>query len=485
MIEINYTAILPEIILSLTGVVLMVLIPSVRKELQPKLGYLALAGTAAAMVAAYVQWNQQSLSFYGMVYQDNFAHFSKLLFLFAVGAIIAVSISYLERDRLFRAEYFSLLLFATVGMCLMASSADLVMTFLGIEVLSIATYVLAGYRRDEMRSTEAALKYFILGAFSTAFLLYGIAFIYGATGSTQYREIAARLEAGTELPWFLLLGLGLIVVGFGFKAALAPFHIWTPDVYEGSPIPIMAHLAVASKAAALIAFVRILYQVLPEMQAAWQEILWASAVLTMLVGNIAALTQTNIKRMLAYSSIAHAGYLLVGLTAANVEGARGILFYLLAYAFMNLGALTVVQLVGRKDEQAVAIEDYAGLGYKSPGLALVLSVFLVSLAGIPLTGGFTGKLFLFAAAIQREMYGLVVIAVIASAIGIYYYLRVLVLMYMREPGEAQADVGLPGAARVVLVLMVLGTLWLGVLPGRMLDWAGSAVAVLSSEVGRF
>jgi NADH-quinone oxidoreductase subunit N len=484
MIEINYVSVLPEIILSATGIILMLLIPSVGRELQPRLGYLALVGTAAATVAAFLQWDQQSLSFSGMIFQDNFAHFSKLLFLFAVGAIIAVSISYLERDRLLRAEYFSLLLFATVGMCLMAASADLIMTFLGIEILSIATYVLAGYRRTEMRSTEAALKYFILGAFSTAFLLYGIAFMYGATGSTQYLEIARRLESG-NLPWFLLIGLGLMIVGFGFKAALVPFHVWTPDVYEGSPTPVMAHLAVASKAAALIAFLRILFQVLPELRAGWQELLWVSAVLTMLVGNIAALTQTNIKRMLAYSSIAHAGYLLVGLTASNLAGARGVLFYLLAYAFMNLGALTVVQLVGSRDERSVAIEDYAGLSQRSPGLALMLSVFLVSLAGIPLTAGFTGKLFLFAAAIQSGMYWLVVIAVIASAIGIYYYLRILVLMYMREPGAAEGPVGLPGLAQVVLAIMVLGTLWLGILPGRVLNWAGAAVQVLSSEASRF
>lgn len=483
MTEINYVAILPEIILSVAGVLVMLLIPSVKREHQPRLGYLALAGTALALVAAAIQWGQQGISFSGMIFQDNFAHFSKLLFLLAIGCIQAVSIPYLQRDGLLRAEYFSLLLFAAVGMCLMAASADLIMTFLGIEILSIATYVLAGYRREEMRSTEAALKYFILGAFSTAFLLYGIAFIYGATGSTQYLEIARRLDQG-NLPWFLLIGLGLLLVGFGFKAALAPFHVWTPDVYEGSPTPVMAHLAVASKAAALVAFLRILLQVVPDLRQGWQELLWISAVLTMLVGNLAALTQTNIKRMLAYSSIAHAGYLLVGLTASSPEGARGVLFYLLAYAFMNLGALTIVQLVGSRDEKLVAIEDYAGLGYRSPGLALVLSLFLVSLAGIPLTGGFTGKLFLFAAAIQGGLYWLVVIAVVASAIGIYYYLRVLVLMYMREPSETTA-IGLPGPAGVVLALMALGTLWLGVLPGRMLEWAGAAVQVFSSEASRF
>lgn len=484
--DINYIAVLPEIILAVVGIVLMVLIPSIPREKQAGLGYLALLGTALATVAAVSQWDTQGLpTFFQMVFLDNFAHFAKILFLVAIGAVIAISISYLEKDRLFRAEYFSLLLFAAVGMCLMASSADLIMTFLGIEILSIATYVLAGYRRDEMKSVESALKYFILGAFSTAFLLYGIAFIYGATGTTKYLGIAAALERGSGIPYFIVIGLGLILVGFGFKAALAPFHIWAPDVYQGAPIPIMAHLAVGSKAAALIAFLRILYQVLPGMINDWQGLLWISAVVTMAVGNIAALTQTNIKRLLAYSSIAHAGYLLVGFTAASTEGARGVLFYLAAYAFMNIGALTVVQLVARRDEKYVELEDYAGLGYRSPGLALALSVFLVSLAGIPLTAGFTGKLFVFAAAIESGAYGLVVIAVLASAVGVYYYIRVLVYMYMRGPAEAEGEsIGLPAIPGLVLAVMVLGTLFLGILPGGLLQIADQAVQVLN-EVSRF
>jgi NADH-quinone oxidoreductase subunit N len=277
-------------------------------------------------------------------------------------------------------------------------------------------------------------------------------------------------------PVFLFIGIGLMVVGFGFKAALAPFHVWTPDVYEGAPVPITAHLAVASKAAAIIAFLRILYQVLPELGQNWEQVLWVSAVLTMLIGNIAALVQTNIKRMLAYSSIAHAGYLLVGLVAQNQMGAQSVLFYLLAYAFMNLGAFTVIQLVGNKNEQFVAIKDYAGLGFQKPGLCLALSVFLVSLAGIPFTAGFTGKLFLFAAALESEMYWLVVIAVLASAIGIYYYLRVLVFMYMKPAETDLPAFELPFVAQVVITIMVLGTLYLGILPGPVLRLASEAVS---------
>jgi NADH-quinone oxidoreductase subunit N len=306
-------------------------------------------------------------------------------------------------------------------------------------------------------------------------MLYGIAFVYGTTGTTKYLEIADAIPNLSSHPGILLLGLGLLVVGFGFKAALAPFHIWTPDVYEGAPVPITAYLAVASKAAAIVTFLRILYQVLPDLSGSWQQLLWISAVLTMIIGNLGALTQSNIKRMLAYSSIAHAGYLLVGLTAHSLLGAQGVLFYLMAYAFMNLGAFAVVQFVANQNERFIEIKDYAGVGFRYPFLGFSLSVFLISLAGIPLTAGFTGKLFLFSAAVQREMYWLVVIAVLASAVGVYYYLRVLVFMYMREADVEVPAVGLPVLARIVIVIMVLGTLYLGVFPGSLLNVVSEAV----------
>jgi NADH-quinone oxidoreductase subunit N len=474
--DINYSALLPEIILSITGILVMLLIPYVSKERQPQLGNVALIGVIIALVTVLYQWGDTGApAFFEMVFQDSFALFSKLLFLFSIGAIIATSMHYLQRDRLLKGDYFSLLLFATVGMCLMAASADLIMTFIGIEILSISTYVLAGYRTSEMKSTESALKYFILGAFSTAFLLYGIAFMYGSTASTKYLEIAKAVSNMETYPTYLLIGVGLMVVGFGFKAALAPFHVWTPDVYEGAPIPITALLAVSSKAAAVVAFLRVLFQVIPDLSSQWQQLLWISAVLTMLIGNIAALSQSNIKRMLAYSSIAHAGYLLVGLTANNSLGAQGVLFYLLAYAFMNLGAFAVVQIVARENELGVAIKDYAGVGFKHPFLGITLSIFLLSLAGIPLTAGFTGKLFLFSAAIKSGMYWLVVFAVLASAIGIYYYLRVIVFMYMREPEDESSAVDFPLVARIVIVIMVIGTIYLGVLPGSLLEMASEAV----------
>lgn len=473
--DLNYSAILPEIILSVTGILLMLWIPFTAREHQPRLGYPALAGLLLALLAGLAQWGQKDLAFFDMVFQDNLGHFSKFLFLFAVGAILLTSIHYLERERLWRGEYFSLLLFSAVGMCLMATSADLVMTFLGLEILSIATYIMAGYRYRDMKSTESGLKYFILGAFSTAFLLYGIAFLYGTTGSTKYLVIVQRVGVMDSFPPSLLLGLGLLVVGFGFKAALAPFHVWTPDVYQGAPVPITAHLAVASKAAAIVALLRILYQVIPGLNQHWQLLLWISAVLTMAIGNIAALTQVNIKRMLAYSSIAHAGYLLVGMTANTEIGAGSVLFYLVAYAFMNLGAFAVVQILGRQEERYVQISDYSGIGFRYPFLSLSLSLFLVSLAGIPLTAGFTGKLFLFSAAIQSQMYWLVVLGLIASAIGIYYYLRVIVLMFMREPEGDLEGIALPLSHRILIGIMVLGTLYLGIFPGSFLELASEAV----------
>ena len=475
-VDINYTAILPEVILSLVGILIMLLIPFFPRERQNHFGYLALAGMLLAFLGIAMGWDQTDLAFFGMIFQDDFGQFCKMFFLFVSAVILLISMNYLEQEKLFQGEFFALLLFATVGMLFMATSADLIMTFLGLEVLSISTYVLTGFREGERKSGEAAWKYFLLGTFSTAFLLYGIAFVYGATGSTQYLRIAEAIQASSDYSLILFLGLGLMLVGFGFKVALAPFHVWTPDVYEGAPIPITAHLAVASKAAALLTLARILYQVLPDLSQQWQAILWPSAVLTMAIGNIAALTQPNIKRMLAYSSIAHAGYLLVGLTAHNPLGIQGILFYLIAYAFMTLGAFTVVQIVGRQQEQHTTIEDYNGLGYRYPFLGIALSVFLISLAGIPATAGFMGKLFVFAAAVQSQMYGLVVIALVTSAIGIYYYLRVIVYMYMGEFKKEEIPITIPTSMRIILTLMVLGTLYLGILPGTLLDLAEEAVS---------
>ncbi len=473
--DLNYSALLPEIILSLTGIVIMLVVPFVSRARQTSLGYPALAGIVLAFLCLLLEWNHSGLAFFEMVFQDPFAQFLKAFFLFATAAIVLMAMHYLSQENLDEGEFYALLLFATVGMCLMAASADLIMTFLALEILAISTYVLTGFKERERKSNESAIKYFLLGAFSTAFLLYGIAFVYGATGSTKYLVIAEAVRTSESDPLTLLLGLGLMIVGFGFKAALAPFHIWAPDVYEGAPLPVTAHLAVGSKAAALVALVRILFQVLPELSPEWQVLLWVSTVLTMGIGNIAALTQTNIKRMLAYSSIAHAGYLLLGLTAHNELGTQGILYYLVSYALMTLGAFTVIQILGRRNEQFIQIEDYQGIGYRYPFLSITLSVFLISLAGIPATAGFMGKFFLFAAALESEMYGLAILAIIASAIGIYYYLRVIVLMYMGEFHGEETRITIPLSLRIVIAIMVLGTLYLGILPETFLHLASEAV----------
>jgi NADH-quinone oxidoreductase subunit N len=476
MAEINFLAVLPEVILSLAGIAIMLAAPYVRGARESQLAHVALVSVALAFLSQVALWGRNDPAFFGMVFQDPFGQLSKALFIFASGFIILISRTYLEEQELRGGEFYSLLLFATVGMCLMASSADLIVMFLGLEVLSMATYVLAGFRRKDIKSVESALKYFLLGSFSTAFLLYGIALVYGATGSTRYQPIAESIALG-EYPLTLLVGMGLIIVGFGFKVAIVPFHIWTPDVYEGAPVPITAHLAVGSKAAAVLTFVRVMHQVMPELSQHWQIMLSFSAMLTMVIGNVIALTQNNIKRMLAYSSIAHAGYLLVGLSAGNRLGMEAIFYYLAAYAVMSIGAFTVVQVFARRNEQHVAVTDYSGIGFRNPFLSVSLSVFLVSLAGIPVTGGFMGKLFLFSAAVQNQMYLLVVIGVIASAIGLYYYLRVIVLMFMGEPGNDQAVVTVPMAVKVAIIVMVLGTFYLGIYPGPFLE--------LVSEAARF
>ncbi len=471
--ETNYSVLLPEIVLAITGVVVMVAAAASGARGQRRLGWLALAGLLAAAAAVAWQWGApQRLGFFGMVHQDAFAQFAKLILLLATAAVTVVSTQYLREHRIQLGEYFSLLLFAAVGMCLMAASADLIMTFLGIEVLSISTYVLAGFRHSD-RSAESAWKYFILGAFSTGFLLYGIAFVYGATGSTQYGEVAAAVSR-QGVTGLLLLGVALILVGFGFKAALVPFHVWAPDVYEGAPVPVTAHLAVASKAAAFVALARLLAQVLPEASPHWQAVLWVVAVATMALGNIAALSQFNIKRMLAYSSIAHAGYILVGLVAHNGVGTSAVLFYLAAYGFMTIGAFAVVQLLAREDEKYVSLNDYAGLARRYPFLAAMLSVFLVSMAGIPTTAGFMGKLYLFSAAIKEEFYWLVVLVLLASAVGVYYYLRVIVYMYMRDAEGEILPVELPVSARLTILAMAAGTFWLGVFPGGVLRLVSEA-----------
>lgn len=473
----NYSALLPEILLAVAGVLLMLAIPVLPSRQQVRLGYAASLILAAALVVVLFQWGGRGPAFFGMVSMDPLGGAARILFLVSSATVSLISVSYLKREKLRHGEYFPLLVMATVGMSLMAVSADLIMTFIGLEILSISSYVLAGYRRGDPKSNESAIKYFLLGAFSTAFMLYGIALLYGATGSTRYSAIAQAATQAPEEPATFLLGLGLLLVGFGFKAALAPLHVWTPDVYQGAPVPITAHLAVGSKAAVLITLLRLLHQVFPASAEQWQYLLWIASAATMIIGNVAALTQTDVKRLLAYSSIAHAGYILLGVIANSPRGAQGVLFYLAAYSLMTLGAFAVVQVFSRRDEQFTKLEDYRGIGYRHPLLSVSLTIFLLSLIGIPPTAGFYGKLFLFSAAVEEDLVALVILAVLASAVGLYYYLQIIVLMFMKEATSPPEPVPIPLAARIVILLMAAGTLYLGVYPAQILAIAGEAAGL--------
>ncbi len=443
-------------------------------EIPGVLSGLALLAASAATVTA---WHQNAVAFGGMVIIDTFSNLARLLVYAILFCISVSSINFLRREQINLGEFYALLLFVTVGASLMVVSGDLILTFLGIEVLSIGTYILAGFKRDDPRCTEASIKYFLLGGFSTAFLLYGVALLYGKIGSTRYIDLASNLRAAPDI--LTLAGLALILVGFGFKVAMAPFHVWTPDVYEGAPTPITAFMSIGSKAAAFLAFVRVFYVALLGLGNAWSDVLWLAAVLTMFLGNITALRQDNIKRLLAYSSIAQAGYILLGFVATSNFGVAAVLFYILSYALMNLGAFTVVQLISREGDNRVLLQDYVGLGWQEKGLAAALSLCLFSLAGIPATAGFMGKLFLFSAAAQKGLYWLVVLAVVNSAIAAYYYIRIVVLMYMREPSaEEEGSVGTPFSEATVIGVSVLGTLILGVFPGLFMRWAETATAAI-------
>ncbi|MGI8782479.1 MAG: NADH-quinone oxidoreductase subunit N [Acidobacteriota bacterium] len=477
-LNLQYSTILPEIILSIAGMVVMVfdaLLPDARRKIW--CAYLALVSVGLAVAACLMGWDRPTLAFSNLIVLDNYAILFKLLFLGIVAAVLVLSLRYFREDFTHLGEYSALLLFAAVGMCFMVSSNDLLFTFLSLEILSIATYILAGFRRDHPLSAESALKYFLLGSFSTAILLFGVAFVFGVSGTTQYSRIAIQIgPAVRSVSPLLLAGMGLILVGFGFKIAAAPFHTWAPDVYEGAPLPITTFLSVGSKAAGFAATLRVLFEVFPSLSPYWRTFFWISAVLTMTLGNIAALRQTNIKRLLAYSSIAHAGYLLIGVTAHNSLGARGMIFYLLAYALMNIGAFAAVQELARRNESRLEIEEYAGLGFRYPVLGVCFAVCLFSLAGIPSTAGFLGKLMLFGAAVQSKFYWLAVFAVVNSAIAAYYYLKVVVVLFMKpalkesEPlGEQQAS------ATGLLLLAALATLALGLFPTLVLRWIGAAL----------
>jgi NADH-quinone oxidoreductase subunit N len=386
----------------------------------------------------------------------------------------------LERERTDSGEYYALLLFSVVGQSLMAASGELIMIFIGLEISSISTYVLAGYLRDDPRNNESAIKYFLLGSFATAFLLYGIAWIYGITGSTDLAEIRRILSSAELAPSGALVGVSaaLMFVGFAFKVSAAPFQVWAPDVYQGAPAPVTAFMSAGPKAAAFAIFLRVYMTAFEPVADRWAPILWLSALATMLVGNFAALVQNNIKRLLAYSSIAHAGYVLVAVTAHSEIGTAAAMFYLVAYAFMNVGAFAVITHFARDRERYVNVDDLAGLAQRQPATAALFSIFLLSLIGIPLTGGFFGKFYIFKAALDAKLYWLTVLGLLNSAVAAYYYLRIIVVMYFHEPGEpAETVTPLAAPLQVALWSSAAATLLLGIFPSVVLDLAGKSAAL--------
>ncbi len=477
LMMIKMSVIAPEVILSLFAMALLLINVFVKSETKGYLGYLGIAGIVVSLLTLLSGWGSPTEAFSGTIVQDNFAIFFKGIFLISAAMSILITDKYLVREECNQGEIYPLILFATVGMMLMAAGTDLMTIFLGLEVLSVSLYILAGFNRASLKSNEAGLKYFLLGAFSTGFLLYGMALIYGATGTTKVAKIAAVISQtgmGTS-NLVLVAGMLLMATGFAFKIAAAPFHMWTPDVYEGAPTPMTAFMSVGPKAAGFAAFLRVFLVALPALKPEWTWLIWGLAVLTMTIGNITALYQQNIKRMLAYSSIAHAGYVLVGFTAGNAVGTAGILFYMLSYAFMNIGAFAIIILVGKKGEENNNVSDYAGFGYKHPILAIAMCIFLFSLAGIPPAAGFIGKFYLFSGAIQAGYIWLAIIGVLNSAASVYYYLRVMVFMYFKDPTEEFAWVKLTPAFVVCLIIAVAGVLIPGVLPGVFLEIAQKAV----------
>ena len=471
---INIAAILPALVLSVFGVVVMVAEPFVSEQRKSALGWLAFAGTLAAMVSLLPMASNRGQWYSNLWIVDDYDVFLNFVFLLIAAITILMSIDFLRREDMNHPEFYSLLLFATAGMLMMAGSNELVMVFLGLEILSIATYVMAGFRRTDLKSNESALKYFLLGSFSSAFFLYGVALIFGATGSTNLIAIADALRSSEIQISLVYLSAALMLIALCFKVAVAPFHIWTPDVYEGAPTPVTGFMSVGPKAAGFAVLFRVFLTAFPSIQDRWTSAIWMIAALTMILGNVIALVQPNIKRMLAYSSIAHAGYVSVALASTSERGVSAALFYLLAYSLMNLGAFAVVTILSRREDKLVSVTDYAGLGAKRPGLAAVLSVFMLSLAGVPGTAGFAGKFLIFRAAVESRLVWLAIIGVITTVVSFYYYLYVIVQMYMREPTEEFSNLRLCGSLRIALFISVVGTLYLGLMPTRVLDWTATA-----------
>ncbi|HEY3197469.1 MAG TPA: NADH-quinone oxidoreductase subunit N [Nitrospirales bacterium] len=478
-------AILPELLVMTAGCLVLLLDPLLSAARKEWLAYVSLASLVAAFVVAYwfIGLPPRSV-FSGLYVLDAYGTFWKLMLIFFSALTVLLAKANLSQEKIDLPEFYAFILISLSGMMVMVSGTDLLVIYLGIELMSISLYIMVGFKRSERHAMEAAAKYFILGSLSSGILLYGISLLYGRTGSTTLGAIKAGvaiLPAGDPI---LLLAMTLLVVGFGFKVAAVPFHMWTPDVYEGAPTSVTAYLAVASKAASFGAFVRVFIEALGGLKTNWQLLLVTICIATIILGNVLAIVQTNIKRMLAYSSIAHAGYALIGLVVADAAGTAGVMLYLALYGFMTLGAFTVVTMLRKGGLEGDEIADFTGLAKRNKWAALLMLLFMVSLTGIPPTAGFIAKLYIFMAAVSAHLTWLAVLAVIFAAVSAYFYLGVIMVMYMREPGEVE---GSPGhevrlaaspAATVVLAIAALGVVLLGLFPGAIVKAAQNAILPL-------
>ncbi len=470
----------PLIIVALTGMILMIIDLFAEGFLKKWAPLLTLIGLALAFVQVVLGWNNPTATFTpvggdSMLVADNFATFLNIIFLLTGMLTVLISVNFLKRTGLDRPEFYMLMLFSLVGMMLMGMANDLILIFLALELLSIPLYIMAGMAWPRPESEESAMKYFLLGAFSSAIFVFGIALVYGATGTTSIPSI---VEAGSESVGLFYAGIAMVLVGFGFKIAAVPFQMWTPDVYDGAPTAVTAFMSVGAKTAGFAALMRVLVVAFPEASDAWMPAIAILATLTLIVGNVAAIVQQNIKRMLGYSSIAHAGYILIAVAASATvsEGTSAALFYLFAYLFTNLGAFAIVIAMERELGQGVMLNDYKGLAKRNPGMALAMVFFMLSLTGIPLTGGFAAKFYVFSTAIEAGLIWLTIIAVIASVVSAFYYLRVVYLMYMyadESDGEAQFHAGWP--LKTAVIITALTTFFLGIMPGWGWDFARDAV----------
>jgi NADH-quinone oxidoreductase subunit N len=475
--------ILPEVLLTITGVLIMLIDPVMAKGSSRKpLGWFAVLGTVAALGASLAQLQAPAgTAFYGVVQTDAFSAFFHVLICGIVLASLLTSIDTFSPRAEGMGEYFALVAFGAVGMLLMTSAVELLLVFVGLEISSISTYIMAGYRKRSAKSPESALKYFLLGSFATAFFLYGVALSFGATGTTTIAGIAAGLTS-SQTPLLALVGLGMIIIGLGFKVSAAPFQVWTPDVYEGAPSPVVGLMSTAPKAAAFAVLLRIAYGAFPALHSSWVPLLWLMAAVSMTIGNLGALRQQNVKRMLAYSSIAHAGYLLAAFTALSADGIAAASFYAVSYAAMNVGIFAVISHAGGYDDRLTLISDYRGLAYRSPLLGGALAFFLVSLIGIPFTGGFFGKFYVFAAALHSGMVWLAIIGLVNSGIAAYYYLRLLVSAYSKPTETSALNEIAPVTTSLLLSLLLTAaaTLILGIFPGRILAAARAGAATYAT-----